>query len=943
MISQISKESFEITKSAQKKIFIKGARTHNLKNIDVEIPHNKLVVVTGVSGSGKSSLTIDTLYAEGQRRYVESLSSYARQFLMRMNKPDVDYIKGIAPAIAIEQKVSTRTSRSTVGTLTEIYDYFRMLYARIGKTISPVSGKEVKKHTVTDVVNYVNSLEDGTAVFVLSPFKKIHHRSVKEELNIILQKGYVRVFTDGKIQKIEELLGSLTKKEEEKVALRLSIVIDRIAAKKGDHDTQTRLADSVQIAFFESEGDCIIYTEKEGEHPFSNRFELDDMQFEEPSPQFFNFNNPYGACKRCEGFGSVIGIDEDLVIPNKNLSVYEGAIACWNGEKMGEWKDDFIKKSRKNGFPIHRSIKDLTQKQKKFLWEGDEDTYGLNEFFKYLETQTYKIQYRVMLARYRGKTGCPECYGTRLRKDAQYVKVGGKAITDLVVLPISEVKKFFDQLELTQKENEIAKRILTEINNRLQVMLEVGLGYLTLNRLSSTLSGGETQRIHLTRTLGSNLTSSLYLLDEPSVGLHPRDTAQLVRVLHKLRDLGNTVIVVEHEEEIMRQSDHIIDMGPLAGIHGGEVIYNGSYPDIFSSKESLTAKYLREELTIPVPKFRRKWINSIQLLGAAEHNLKNIDVTFPLNAMTVVTGVSGSGKTTLVRKILYPALQKSIAGYGERPGLHKDLKGDLKMISQIEMVDQNPLGKSSRSNPVTYIKAYDAIRDLFASQRSSLSKGFKPKHFSFNVEGGRCETCKGEGEIIVEMQFLADVHLVCEECKGKRFKDEVLEVAYKEKNIADVLEMSVDEATEFFWEEEKIVEMIKPLQDVGLSYVKLGQSSSTLSGGEAQRVKLASFLGKGNIGKPVLFIFDEPTTGLHFHDISKLLKSFDMLIENGHSVIIIEHNVEVIKCADHIIDLGPEGGSSGGNLVFQGTPEELVKTKGSYTAEFLKRKLNTVQ
>ncbi|MBX7141987.1 MAG: excinuclease ABC subunit UvrA [Chitinophagales bacterium] len=946
MISQISKESFEITKPAQKKIFIKGARTHNLRNIDVEIPHNKLVVVTGVSGSGKSSLTIDTLYAEGQRRYVESLSSYARQFLMRMNKPDVDYIKGIAPAIAIEQKVSTRTSRSTVGTLTEIYDYLRMLYARIGKTISPVSGKEVKKHTVTEVVNYVNLLEDGTTIFVLSPFKKIpaspagrHHRSVKEELNIILQKGFVRVFTDGKIQKIEDLLGSLTKKEEEKVASKHSIVIDRLSSKKDDYDTQTRLADSVQIAFFESEGDCIIYTEAAGEHLFSNRFELDGIQFEEPSPQFFNFNNPYGACKRCEGFGSVIGIDEDLVIPNKNLSVYEGAIACWNGEKMGEWKDDFIKKSRKNGFPIHRAIKDLTQKQKKFLWEGDDETYGLNEFFKYLETQTYKIQYRVMLARYRGKTGCPECYGTRLRKDAQYVKIGGKAITDLVVLPISEVKQFFDQLGLTPKENEIAKRILTEINNRLQVMLEVGLGYLTLNRLSSTLSGGETQRIHLTRTLGSNLTSSLYLLDEPSVGLHPRDTAQLVKVLHKLRDLGNTVIVVEHEEEIMRQSDHIIDMGPLAGIHGGEVIYNGSYHDIFSSKESLTAKYLREELTIPVPKFRRKWINSVQLLGAVEHNLKNIDVTFPLNAMTVVTGVSGSGKTTLVRKILYPALQKSIAGYGERPGLHKDLKADLKMISQIEMVDQNPLGKSSRSNPVTYIKAYDAIRDLFAAQRLSMSKGFKPKHFSFNVEGGRCETCKGEGEIIVEMQFLADVHLVCEECKGKRFKDEVLEVTYKEKNIADVLEMSVDEAMEFFWEEEKIVEMIKPLQDVGLGYVKLGQSSSTLSGGEAQRVKLASFLGKGNIGKPVLFIFDEPTTGLHFHDISKLLKSFDMLIENGHSVIIIEHNVEVIKCADHVIDLGPEGGSGGGYLVFQGIPEELVKVKASYTGEYLRKKL----
>jgi len=939
MLSQISNKVFEKPNSAEKKIFIKGARTHNLKNIDVEIPRNKLVVVTGVSGSGKSSLTIDTLYAEGQRRYVESLSAYARQFLMRMNKPDVDYIKGISPAIAIEQKVSTRTSRSTVGTLTEIYDYLRILFARIGKTISPVSGKEVKKHTVTDVVNYVNSLEEGNTIFVLSPFKKIHHRSVKEELNIILQKGYVRVFLEGKIEKIDELLERLSKKEEEKIASHISIVIDRIALKKNDHDTQTRLADSVQIAFFESEGECIIYTERNGEKHFSNRFELDGMQFDEPSPQFFNFNNPYGACKTCEGFGSVIGIDEDLVIPNKNLSVYEGAVAAWNGEKMSEWKDDFIKKSKRNDFPIHRAYKDLSEKQKRFLWEGDDETYGLNEFFKYLETQTYKIQYRVMLARYRGKTTCPECRGTRLRKETQYVKIGGKAINDLVILPISEVKIFFDELKLNEKENEIAKRILLEINNRLQVMLEVGLGYLTLNRLSSTLSGGETQRIHLTRTLGSNLTSSLYLLDEPSVGLHPRDTAQLVKVLHKLRDLGNTVIVVEHEEEIMRQSDHIIDMGPLAGIHGGEVIYNGSFEDIFSSEESLTAKYLTNELTIPVPKIRRKWINSIQLLGASEHNLKNIDVTFPLNAMTVVTGVSGSGKTTLVRKILFPALQKIISGYGEKAGLHKDLKGDVKMISQIEMVDQNPLGKSSRSNPVTYIKAYDAIRDLFSNLSASRIKGFKPKHFSFNVEGGRCEVCKGEGEIIVEMQFLADVHLVCEECHGKRFKDEVLEVMYKDKNIADVLDMSVDEAIEFFWEEEKIVEMIKPLQDVGMGYVKLGQSSSTLSGGEAQRVKLASFLGKGNVGKPVLFIFDEPTTGLHFHDISKLLKSFDMLIENGHSVIIIEHNVEVIKCADHIIDLGPEGGNGGGYLVFQGTPEELVKVKRSFTGEFLSKKI----
>ncbi|HYV90420.1 MAG TPA: excinuclease ABC subunit UvrA [Chitinophagales bacterium] len=939
MVSQISKKILNKPNIREKNIFIKGARTHNLKNIDVEIPRNKLIVVTGVSGSGKSSLTIDTLFAEGQRRYVESLSAYARQFLMRMNKPDVDFIKGISPAIAIEQKVSTRTSRSTVGTLTEIYEYFRILYARIGKTVSPVSGNEVKKHSVTDVVNYVNSLEEGGIVFILSPFKKIHHRSVKEELNIILQKGFVRIFLNEMVEKIEDVLENFTKKEEEKISGKISIVVDRVALKKDDHDTQTRLADSIQLAFFESEGDCIIYTEKEGEQQFSNRFELDGIMFDEPSPQFFNFNNPYGACKMCEGFGSVIGIDEDLVIPNKNLSVYEGAVASWKGEKMSEWLDDFLKKSRKNDFPIHRAYKDLSEAQRRFLWEGDENTYGINEFFKYVETQTYKIQYRVMLSRYRGKTLCPECKGTRLRKDAQYVKVGGRSITDLVLLPISEVKTFFDQLQLTSKEQEIAKRILTEIKNRLLVMLEVGLGYLTLNRLSSTLSGGETQRIHLTRTLGSNLTSSLYLLDEPSVGLHPKDTAQLVKVLHKLRDLGNTVVVVEHEEEIMRQSDHIIDMGPLAGIHGGEVIFNGGFEEIFESQESLTAKYLTGELEIPVPKQRRKWINSIQVVGASEHNLKNINVTFPLNAMTVVTGVSGSGKTTLVKKILFPALQKLIGGYGEKAGLHKEVKGDFNMITQIEMVDQNPLGKSSRSNPVTYIKAYDAIRDLFASQRSSKVKGFLPKHFSFNVEGGRCETCKGEGEIIVEMQFLADVHLVCEDCGGKRFKDEVLEVTYKDKNIADVLDMSVDEAIEYFWEEEKIVESLKPLQDVGLGYVKLGQSSSTLSGGEAQRVKLASFLGKGNSQRPVLFIFDEPTTGLHFHDISKLLRSFEMLIENNHSVIIIEHNVEVIKCADHIIDLGPEGGNGGGYLLFQGKPEELVKVKESFTAEFLSKKL----
>ena len=940
-MSQISNISFEKpnVKGSATDIFIKGARTHNLKNIDVAIPRNKLVVITGVSGSGKSSLTIDTLYAEGQRRYVESLSAYARQFLMRMNKPDVDYIKGICPAIAIEQRVGTRTSRSTVGSLTEIFEYLRILYARIGKTISPVSGNEVIKHDVSDVVNYANTIKDGTTIFLLIPFRKIHHRSLKEELNVLLQKGFSRIRYKNEIIKVEDFLSTMKEKEDAALLEKINIVIDRLAWKKEDKDNQTRLADSVQTAFYESEGDCIVHTAESGDAYFSNRFELDGMLFEEPNPQFFSFNNPFGACKTCEGFGSVIGIDEDLVVPNKNLSVYEGAIACWKGEKMKEWNDELIRYSRKSDFPIHRAYKDLSEKQHRLLWEGNKYFHGLNEFFKYLESQTYKIQYRVMLSRYRGKTNCPDCKGTRLRKDASYVKIGGVSIIDIVLMPIDKIFEHFGQLKLSVQEKAISKRILFEINNRLLLMLEVGLGYLTLNRLSSTLSGGETQRIHLTRTLGSNLTSSMYILDEPSIGLHPRDTAQLVKVLHKLRNLGNTVIVVEHDEEIMRHSDHIIDMGPLAGIHGGEVIYNGSYQDIFKDKESLTGKYLSGEIRIPVPRQRRKWMNTLELTGASAHNLKNIDVTFPLNIITVVTGVSGSGKTTLVKKILYPALQKLIGGFGEKAGLFKELTGDYKMISQVEMVDQHPLGKSSRSNPVTYIKAYDSIRDLFAEQRASKVKGYKAKHFSFNVEGGRCETCKGEGEIIVEMQFLADVHLLCEECNGKRFKEEVLEVNYKERSIADVLQMSVDEALEFFWEENDIVTRLQPLADVGLGYVKLGQSSSTLSGGEAQRVKLASFLGKGNASKPVLFIFDEPTTGLHFHDISKLLRSFEMLIVNNHSVIIIEHNVEVIKCADYVIDLGPEAGNNGGNLVYQGTPEGLVAVKESWTGKFLSKHL----
>ena len=939
LTEQISKEDLKKANVRQKNIFIKGARTHNLKDIDVTLPHNKIIVVTGVSGSGKSSLTIDTLYAEGQRRYVESLSSYARQFLMRMNKPDVDYIRGLAPAIAIEQKVSTRTSRSTVGTLTEIYDYLRLLFARIGNTYSPVSGQPVMKHEVSDVMNYAVTIPGEEMLLVMIPFRKFHHRKLKEELNIILQKGYVRVFFQNKIEKIETLIETIKEKDEAGLSQNLRIVIDRISWKKNDEDTRTRLADSVQLAFFESDGDCFIYSEKDGEKHFSNRFELDGILFELPTPQFFNFNNPYGACKTCGGFGSVIGIDEDLVIPDKNLSVYDGAVACWKGEKMGEWLEDFIRKSRKYEFPIHRSYRDLNAEERRLLWEGEANLHGLNEFFKYVESQTYKIQYRVLLSRYRGKTNCPECNGTRLRKDTSYVKIDGKSISDLVVISIAEVHEFFSALQLSKHEQEISRRILIEIRNRLQVMMDVGLGYLNLNRLSSTLSGGETQRIHLTRMLGSNLTSSLYLLDEPSVGLHPRDTQRLVSVLKKLRDLGNTVIVVEHEEAIMREADHILDMGPLAGAQGGEVIAEGNFDEIIQNPQSLTGQYLSGKVSITVPNMRRKWTHAIGVIGASEHNLKNFDVTFPLNTLTVVTGVSGSGKTTLVRQILFPALQKLLQGFGEKAGLHKEITGDYKAISQIEMVDQNPLGKSSRSNPVTYIKAYDSIRDLFASQHVAKMHGFQPKHFSFNVDGGRCDVCKGEGEIVVEMQFLADVHLVCEECGGKRFKNEVLEVLYKEKNIADVLDMTVDEALEFFWEEGSIVDRLKPLADVGLGYVKLGQSSSTLSGGEAQRVKLASFLGKGNVDHAVLFIFDEPTTGLHFHDINKLLHSFDMLISRGHSIIVIEHNLDVVKCADYLIDLGPEGGNEGGYLIYEGAPEGLLNIEESYTGKFLREKI----
>ena len=953
MLSQISnkKSNDQIKfKKDEKNILIKGARVHNLKNVDLEIGRNKLVVITGVSGSGKSSLAIDTLFAEGQRRYVESLSAYARQFLVRMNKPDVDYIKGLCPAIAIEQKVSTRSSRSTVGSLTEIYDYLRLLYARIGKTISPVSGKEVQKHEVSDVVDYIKTLKEETTIFILSPLvmlkktaeekklKTVAKRGLKDELNVLMQKGFARIISEKKVYKIEELLAD----EEQLKNLKSNVfqlVVDRIVWKKDDEDLLSRVSDSISVAFFEGHGECFILHNEIGKQ-FSNKFELDGILFEEPTPHLFSFNNPYGACRKCEGFGSVIGVDENLVIPDKNRSVYEGAIAPWKGEKMGEWLTLLIKSAHKFDFPVHRSFRELTAAEKKLLWTGNKYFHGLTEFFKELEKQSYKIQYRVMLSRYRGKTTCPECHGGRVRIESSYVKVGGMSIGEMVLMPVKELQKFFLALKLSAYEIEVSKRLLIEINNRLQFMMEVGLGYLTLNRISSTLSGGETQRINLTRTLGSNLTSSLYILDEPSIGLHPKDTGQLIKVLHKLRDLGNTVLVVEHEEEIMNHADQIIDMGPLAGAQGGEVVFSGTFKEILKDKNSLTGKYLTGFEKISVPTTRRNWTNKIEFNGCAQNNLQNINITLPLNVMTVVTGVSGSGKTTLVKQIMFPALSRLCGNFGDKPGEFYEMKGDMNLLTQVEMVDQNPIGKSSRSNPVTYIKAYDLIRELYAKQRGSQLKGFQPKHFSFNVDGGRCDNCKGEGEIVVEMQFLSDVHLLCEVCKGKRFKDEVLEVNYKDKNISDILDLTVDEAIDFFIDEKNLHEAILPLAQVGLGYVKLGQSSSTLSGGEAQRMKLASFLGKGSSQNPVLFIFDEPTTGLHFHDISKLLLSFNALIEQGHSVLIIEHNMEVIKCADYIIDLGPDGGDEGGQLLFQGTPEEMIATCNSHTANYLKGKLN---
>ena len=913
-------------------ILIKGAKLHNLKDITVGIPRNKLVVITGLSGSGKSSLAFDTLYAEGQRRYVESLSSYARQFLGKLDKPKVDNIVGIAPAIAIQQKVNTSNPRSTVGTSTEVYDYLKLLFARIGKTYSPISGQEVKKHTVTDVVDAVMRYPEGTKLLLLAPVNIPNDRTVEQVLKLLLQQGYARILHKEEIIRLEE--DNLPKN-----LGNFQLVVDRVIVRH-DEDFQHRLADAVDTAFFEGKGECYIQ-EIDGavQTHFSNRFELDGIAFLEPNVHLFSFNNPYGACPKCDGYGDTIGLDEDLIVPNTGLSVYEKAIYPWRGETMGSYLDQLVNNAYKFDFPIHKPWFELTDKQKQLVWDGNKYFTGLTDFFKELEDKSYKIQNRVLLARYRGKTRCHECHGKRLRKEANYVKIAGKSISDLVELPIEELQIFFKKLKLTDYEQEVAKRLLLEINNRLQFLADVGLGYLTLNRKSNTLSGGESQRINLATSLGSSLVGSMYILDEPSIGLHPRDTERLIGVLKSLRDLGNTVIVVEHDEDIMKAADYIIDIGPEAGTHGGEVVAAGTYKELLKA-DTLTGKYLSGRLAIEVPKKRRTSPQHITLVGCRENNLKNIDVTFPLDMLTVVTGVSGSGKSTLVKKLLYPAIQKELDLGGEKIGQFTKIEGKYKHLQSVEFVDQNPIGKSTRSNPITYIKAYDDIRALFANQKLAKMRNFQSKHFSFNVDGGRCEVCKGEGEVTIEMQFMADVHLTCEACGGKRFKKEVLEVMYEGKNIDDLLNTTIDDAVAFFQKHKqtKIAEKLKPLQDVGLGYVTLGQSSSTLSGGEAQRIKLASFLSKSDSKEKVLFIFDEPTTGLHFHDIRKLLDSLQALIEKGHSVIIIEHNTEMIKSADYVIDLGLEGGAKGGNLVATGTPEEIAKNKQSYTGKYLKLK-----
>ena len=930
--------------SENKYISIKGARVNNLKNISVDIPRNKLIVVTGLSGSGKSSLAFDTLYAEGQRRYVESLSSYARQFLGRMSKPECDFIKGIPPAIAIEQKVNSRNPRSTVGTSTEIYEYLRLLYARVGKTYSPISGNLVKKHTTEDIVNCMLAYPPGTRYTILTPIFLREDRTLCQQLEMDLKQGFNRIEVNGEIVRIEDILaqGEEDFRKDHPNNENIFLLIDRMVS-DSSKDSISRLTDSAETAFYEGDGNCFLrfYTEEETRlYTFSKKFEADGMTFDEPNDQMFSFNSPIGACPKCEGFGKVIGIDESLVVPNRSLSVYDGAIVCWRGEKMGEWKDALIHSAALFDFPIFKPYYELTDEERRILWEGNQYFHGINDFFHMLEENQYKIQNRVMLARYRGKTICPICHGTRLKKEAGYVKVGEHSISELVDLPIHDLKAFFDNLKLDEHDTAIAKRILTEINNRINFLIDVGLSYLTLNRLSNSLSGGESQRINLATSLGSSLVGSLYILDEPSIGLHSRDTDRLIKVLRQLQQLGNTVVVVEHDEEIIRAADYIIDVGPKAGRLGGEIVYEGNMKDLKKGTNSHTVKYLLGEELIELPSHHRLWNSYIEIKGARENNLKGINVRFPLNVMTGVTGVSGSGKSTLVRDIFYKALKREYNESSERPGEFVSLDGDVQMVKDIEFVDQNPIGKSSRSNPVTYVKAYDEIRKLFADQPLAKQMGYSPSYFSFNMEGGRCEECKGDGTITVEMQFMADLVLECESCHGKRFKNDTLEVKFKDKNIYDILEMTVNQAIEFFTEngQKKIVKKLQPLQSVGLGYIKLGQSSSTLSGGENQRVKLAYFLSIEK-AEPTIFVFDEPTTGLHFHDIKKLLEAFDALISRGHTVIIIEHNMDVIKCADHIIDLGPEGGNMGGHLVVAGTPEEVAACSASYTGQFLKEKL----
>lgn len=920
-------------------IHIKGARVHNLKNVEIKIPRDTMVVITGLSGSGKSSLAFDTLYAEGQRRYVESLSAYARQFLGRIDKPDVDFIHGIPPAVALEQRVNSRNPRSTVGTSTEIYDYIKLLFARTGLTYSPVSGRQVKRHSVSDVVDYILDQEEGKKLIMLSAVCLNQEKALDYQLDIFIQQGMTRAMVKQEIVDLESMKGMEGNGEN----FLLHLVVDRIVVQK-DRESISRFGDSVQTALQIGHGHCSIWDpeSKHGEE-FSTRFEADGMEFEEPSEHLFSFNNPVGACPACEGYGKVMGIDEDLVIPDKRLSVYDDAVVCWKGEKMKRWKEKLIMKAEQFDFPIHTPYFQLTEEQRGLLWNGNRSIRGIKRFFDHLEEKKYKIQYRVMLSRYRGKTICPECQGSRLRKEASYVKVGGKTISELVKEPISSLLVFFQEIELSKKEMELSERLLKEIRTRLGFLNNVGLGYLTLNRLSSTLSGGESQRINLATSLGSSLVGSLYILDEPSIGLHSRDTDQLIAVLYELQQLGNTVLIVEHDEEIIRSAEHVIDMGPLAGRHGGEVVFQGSHRDLLKENRSLTARYLNGLDRISIPDQRRKWNNYIEIKGARENNLSSVDVSFPLNIFTVITGVSGSGKSSLVSSILYPALNKQLHGTGEKPGKHDLLTGDVHLLDRVEYVDQNPIGKSSRSNPVTYLKAFDEIRKLFAARQVSKINGFKASHFSFNIDGGRCEECQGEGEIKVEMQFMADVTLLCESCHGRRFKDEILQVQYRDKNIYEILEMTINEAIEFFYQaegstEKRIIKKLSPLQQVGLGYVKLGQSSSTLSGGESQRIKLAYFLSKESAEEKILFIFDEPTTGLHMHDISLLLQSLESLLEKGHTVLVIEHNLEVIKYADWIIDLGPEGGDQGGNIVYEGTPEGIPE-KGSHTGRYLKPKL----